>query len=72
MQFNVMPRTGGLAINRENRGKRGVQQHNSHTGEVGNDYPVGMVLDDQLFGLTIVAQHCLEVKREIVLTDGVD
>ena len=31
MQFNVVPRTGGLAINRKNRGKRGVQRHNSHT-----------------------------------------
>ena len=30
MQFNVVPRTGGLAINRKNRGKRGVQRHNSH------------------------------------------
>ena len=28
MQFNVVPRTGGLAIN---RGKRGVRRHNSHT-----------------------------------------
>ena len=31
MQFNVVPRTGGLAINRKHRGKRGVQQHNSHS-----------------------------------------
>ena len=31
MQFNVVPRTGGLAINRKNRGKRGVRQHNSHS-----------------------------------------
>ena len=30
MQFNVVPRTGGLAINRKNRGKRGVRWHNSH------------------------------------------
>ena len=30
MQFNVVPRTGGLAINRKNRGKRGARQHNSH------------------------------------------
>ena len=34
MQFNVMPRTGGLAINRENRGKRGVRRHNSHTWSI--------------------------------------
>ena len=31
MQFNVVLRTGGLAINRKNRGKRGVRRHNSHT-----------------------------------------
>ena len=30
MQFNVVPRTGGLAINRRNKGKRGARQHNSH------------------------------------------
>ena len=30
MQFNVVLRTGGLAINRKNRGKRGVRRHNSH------------------------------------------
>ena len=31
-----------------------------------------MVLDDQLFCLTIVAQHCLETKRETILVDGVN
>ena len=31
MQFNVVPRTGGLAINRKNRGKREVRRHNSHS-----------------------------------------
>ena len=31
MQFNIVPRTGGLAIN---RGKRGVRRHNSHTDHV--------------------------------------
>ena len=30
MQFNIVPRTGGLAINRKKRGKRGVRRHNSH------------------------------------------
>ena len=37
MQFNVVPRTGALAINRKNRGKRGVQWHNSHNQLAGLD-----------------------------------
>ena len=42
------------------------------TGEVSNDFPTSMVLDDQVFGLSIVAQHRLEVRREILTADGVD
>ena len=34
MQFNVVPRTGGLAIDRENGGKRGVRRHNSHMVQI--------------------------------------
>ena len=41
-------------------------------GEVSNDFPVGMVLDNQIFGLSIVAQHHLEARREILTADGVD
>ena len=39
---------------------------------MGNDYLIGMVLDDQRFGLTIIAQHCLEAKRETILVDDVN
>ena len=40
--------------------------------EVSNEFPVGMVLDDQIFGLSIVAGHCLEAKRESVTAAGVE
>ena len=42
------------------------------TGEVSNNFPTGMVLDDQIFSLSIVAQHCMEARREILTADGVD
>ena len=42
------------------------------TGEVSNNFPTSMVLDDQVFGLSVVAQHQLEVMREILTADGVD
>ena len=31
-----------------------------------------MVLDDQIFGMSVVAQHCLESRREILTSDRVD
>ena len=31
-----------------------------------------MVLDDQIFGMSIVAQHHLEMRREILTAEGVD
>ena len=42
------------------------------TGEVSNDFPTGMVLDDQVFGMSIVTQHRLEARREILTVDGVN
>ena len=42
------------------------------TGEISNDFPTSMVLDDQVFGMSIVAQHHLEVRREILTADGVN
>ena len=42
------------------------------TGEVSNDFPPSMVLDDQIFGMSIIAQHCLEARREILTADGVE
>ena len=42
------------------------------TGEVSNDFPTSMVLDDQVFSLSVIAQHCLEARREILTADGVD
>ena len=42
------------------------------TGEVSNDFPTSMVLDDQIFRMSVVAQHCLEVRREILTSDGVE
>ena len=42
------------------------------TGEVSNDFPTSMVLDDQIFGMSIVAQHRLESRREILTSDRVD
>ena len=42
------------------------------TGEVSNYFPTGMVLDDNVFSLPIVAQHCLEARIEILTADGVD
>ena len=31
-----------------------------------------MVLDDQIFGMSVVAQHRLELRREILTSDKVD
>ena len=31
-----------------------------------------MVLDDQIFGMSVIAQHCLEARREILTADGVN
>ena len=31
-----------------------------------------MVLDDQVFGMSVVAQHRLEARREILTVDGVE
>ena len=42
------------------------------TGEISNDFPTSMVLDDQVFSLSVVAQHCLEARREILTADGVN
>ena len=42
------------------------------TGEVLNDFPTSMVLDDQVFGMSVVAQHHLELRREILTSDRVD
>ena len=42
------------------------------TGEILNDFPTSMVLDDQIFGTSVVAQHCLEARREILTAEGVD
>ena len=42
------------------------------TGEVSNNFPTSMVLDDQVFDLSIVTQHRLEARREILTADGVD
>ena len=42
------------------------------TGEVLNDFPTSMVLDDQIFSMSVVAQHHLETRREILTAEGVD
>ena len=42
------------------------------TGEILNDFPTSMVLDDQIFGMSIVAQHRLEAMREILTAEGID
>ena len=42
------------------------------TGEISNDFPTSMVLDDQIFSMSIVAQHHLETRREILTAKGVD
>ena len=42
------------------------------TGEVSNDFPTSMVLDDQIFSMSVVAQHCLELRRDILTSDRVD
>ena len=42
------------------------------TGEILNDFPTSMVLDDQIFDMSIVAQHRLEARREILTAEGVD
>ena len=42
------------------------------TGEISNDFPTSIVLDDQIFGMSIVAQHRLESRREILTAEGVD
>ena len=42
------------------------------TGEISNDFPTSMVLDDQIFGMSVVAQHRLEARREILTAEGVD
>ena len=31
-----------------------------------------MVLDDQIFGMSVMAQHCLELRREILTSDRVE
>ena len=42
------------------------------TGEVSNDFPTSMVLDYQIFGMSVVAQHRLESRREILTSNRVD
>ena len=42
------------------------------TGEISNDFPTSMVLDDQIFSMSVVAQHCLEARREILTAEGVN
>ena len=41
------------------------------TGEVSNNFPTSMVLDDQIFGMSVVAQRHLESRREILTSDRV-
>ena len=41
------------------------------TGEVSNNFPTSMVLDDQIFSMSVMAQHCLE-SREILTSDRVE
>ena len=41
------------------------------TGEVLNDFPTSMVLDDQIFGMSVVVQHRLELRRDILTSDRV-
>ena len=40
--------------------------------EVSNDFPTSMVLDDQISNMSVVAQHCLETRRDILTSDRVD
>ena len=42
------------------------------TGEISNDFPTSMVLDDQIFSMSVIAQHCLKARREILTAEGVD
>ena len=42
------------------------------TGGVSNDFPTSMVLDDHIFGMSVVAQHYLEARREILTADCID
>ena len=42
------------------------------SGEISNDFPTTMVLDDQIFSLSVVAQRCLEARSEILTAEGVD
>ena len=42
------------------------------TGEVSNNFPTSMVLDDQIFGMSVVAQHRLELRREILTSYRVE
>ena len=42
------------------------------TGEVLNDFPTSMVLDDQIFSMSVVAQHRLELRRDILTSNRVD
>ena len=42
------------------------------TGEVLNNFPTSMVLDDQIFGMSVIAQHRLESRRDILTSDRVD
>ena len=42
------------------------------TGEVLNGFPTSMVLDDQIFRMSIIAQHHLEVRRDILTSDRVE
>ena len=41
------------------------------TGDISNDFPTSMVLDDQILGMSVVAQHRLELRREILTSDRV-
>ena len=40
--------------------------------EVLNNFPTSMVLDDQIFGMSVIAQHHLESRREILTSDRVE
>ena len=42
------------------------------TGEISNDFPTSMVLDDQIFSMSVIAQHCLEARRGILTVEGVN
>ena len=39
-------------------------------GENPLSFPIGLVLDDQLFGMRVLASHCLELQREYLTEEN--